>query len=206
MYQKIGMFGVDQTNGTLPPDSFQGDQIRGFGFGPDGAHANLFRFISDFDLSPQNPVGIPLTPAGVQVKKDMEDYMLAFESNLAPIVGQQVTLNAMNQSTVSARINLLEARADVDECDLVAKGHVGSFNVGFVYLGNGSFAADRQASPPISATALRSIVTSGSGTLTYTCAPPGSGQRLGVDRDLDGFLDGDELAAGSDPADPDSTP
>jgi hypothetical protein len=28
--------------------------------------------------------------------------------------------------------------------------------------------------------------------LTYTCTPPGSGQRIGIDRDLDGVLDGDE--------------
>jgi hypothetical protein len=42
--------------------------------------------------------------------------------------------------------------------------------------------------------------------VTYTCAPPGSGERIGIDRDEDGYLDGDELDAGSDPADPDSTP
>jgi hypothetical protein len=36
--------------------------------------------------------------------------------------------------------------------------------------------------------------------------PPGSGRRIGIDRDLDGALDGDERAAGSDPADPTSTP
>src|SRR5262249_14448473 len=30
--------------------------------------------------------------------------------------------------------------------------------------------------------------------------PPGSGRRIGIDRDGDGFLDGDELDAGSDPA------
>lgn len=38
----------------------------------------------------------------------------------------------------------------------------------------------------------------------YTCVPPGSGQRFGVDRD--GFWDGDERDAHADPADPDSTP
>ena len=36
--------------------------------------------------------------------------------------------------------------------------------------------------------------------------PPGSGMRAGIDRDEDGFLDRDELDAGSDPADPLSTP
>jgi hypothetical protein len=42
--------------------------------------------------------------------------------------------------------------------------------------------------------------------VTYTCVPPGSGQRIGVDRDGDGFWDGDERAAHADPADPADTP
>jgi hypothetical protein len=40
--------------------------------------------------------------------------------------------------------------------------------------------------------------------VTYTCTPPGSGERLGIDRDGDGALDGDEEDAGTDPADPNS--
>ena len=42
--------------------------------------------------------------------------------------------------------------------------------------------------------------------LTYTCVPPLSGDRVGIDRDEDGSLDRDELDAGSDPADPGSMP
>jgi hypothetical protein len=36
--------------------------------------------------------------------------------------------------------------------------------------------------------------------------PPGTGHRIGVDRDRDGYLDRDELDNGSDPGDPASTP
>jgi len=42
--------------------------------------------------------------------------------------------------------------------------------------------------------------------ITYTCVPLGSGRRIGIDRDEDGVLDGDEAQAGSDPADPLDTP
>ena len=108
---------------------------------------------------------------------------------------------------MGTRIDLLKARADVFECDLVAKGRIGFVPVGFVYAGGGGqFLADRQSLPPFDDATLSALVAASNGALTYTCAPPGSGERIGVDRDLDGFLDGDEVAAGSDPADPESTP
>jgi hypothetical protein len=65
---------------------------------------------------------------------------------------------------------------------------------------------DRQATSAILDRDLRRLVTASDAELTYTCAPLGSGRRIGIDRDLDGALDGDERAAGSDPADPSSTP
>jgi hypothetical protein len=70
---------------------------------------------------------------------------------------------------------------------------------------DGLFTPDRQALHAVHDTILRALVIA-AGVLTYTCAPPGSGERIGIDRDLDGFLDGDERAAGSDPADPASAP
>jgi hypothetical protein len=42
--------------------------------------------------------------------------------------------------------------------------------------------------------------------MTYTCAPPGSGHRIGLDRDSDGFRDGDEDDHHTDPADPTDHP
>ena len=205
-YQKIGMFGVAFTHGTQGPEPFLGDQIRGFGFNHDGAFPTLFRFNAGFDFGPGNPVGIPDTPEGAQIKLDLEEFVLAFDSNLAPIVGQQVTLTAHDQAAVAARIALLMDRTDAGECDLVAKGRVSHHDVGFLYLGDGHFAGDRQSLPALPDALLRAIVAVSGGALTYTCAPPGSGERIGIDRDLDGALDGDEQAAGSDPANPQSTP
>jgi hypothetical protein len=37
--------------------------------------------------------------------------------------------------------------------------------------------------------------------ITFTCVPPGDGVRSALDRDSDGHRDGDEIFAGSDPAD-----
>jgi hypothetical protein len=206
MYQKVGMFGAGFSIGVLGPDPFMGDQIRGFGFNHDGSIPDMFRFNSLFDASVRNPRGIPTTPEGAEAKRNMEQFMLAFDSNLAPIVGQQVTLTARNEAVALPRIQLLMARADVGECDLVAKGSVNSRQAGFLYLRNGQFKSDRQAIPQIPEGTLRTLVAATDGVLTYTCTPPGSGVRIGIDRDLNGVLDGDERSAGSNPADPHSTP
>ncbi|RYZ39298.1 MAG: hypothetical protein EOO71_20650 [Myxococcaceae bacterium] len=207
MYQKVGMFGAGFPFGNTPADTHLGDQVRGIGFNSDGAIPTLFLFNSGFDFHPIfNAVGIPDTPAGVQAKKDMEQYMFAFETNLAPIVGQQVTLTSTNATVVGPRIDLLVARANAGECDLVAKGRAGTHEMGFVYLGSGLFKTDRAALPLVPSASLRSAVAASHGVLTYTCTPPGSGVRVGIDRDLDGFLDGDERTAGTNPANPASHP
>jgi DNA-binding beta-propeller fold protein YncE len=206
LYQKVGMFGMGATRGLQGPDPFLGDQIRGFGFNHDGTVPDLFRFSSDFDQILPFPFGIPSGPEGVAAKRDMEQFMLAFDTNLAPIVGQQVTLTAAHRAAASARIDLLIARADAGECDLVAKAGAGPFELGFLYAGDGQFMSDRKAIPAIPDALLRWLATASGTALTYTCAPPGTGERIGIDRDLDGVLDGDERAAGCDPADPASTP
>ena len=42
--------------------------------------------------------------------------------------------------------------------------------------------------------------------LIYTAVPPGSGRRLGIDRDRDLWPDRNEATFGTDPADPHSNP
>jgi DNA-binding beta-propeller fold protein YncE len=201
MYQKVGMFGAGFPFGNSPADTFLGDQVRGIGFNSDGAIPTLFHFNSGFDFHPIfNAVGIPATPEGHAAKKNMEDYMFAFESNLAPIVGQQVTLNASNGAVAGPRIELLKQRAQAGECDLVAKGRAGTQTAGFLYLGGGLYQMDRAAVPHVADAALRQAVVQRNGVLTFTCVPPGSGARIGIDRDLDGVLDGDEGAAVSAPS------
>jgi hypothetical protein len=125
---------------------------------------------------------------------------------MAPIVGQQATLTHASNAAVHARLNLLRSRAEAGECDLVVKGHWLGSEIGYLYAGGGLFTVNRAGFPPIADTTLRLLSFLLDVPLTYTCTPPGSGERLGLDRDEDGFRDGDEQDAGSDPADPDSTP
>jgi hypothetical protein len=60
---------------------------------------------------------------------------------------------------------------------------------------------------PLSDGALRTLVTSGKlASITYTAVPRGSGARIAIDRDGDGYADGDEVSRGTNPADPNSHP
>jgi DNA-binding beta-propeller fold protein YncE len=210
MYQKVGMFGEPAAPIFLPDPTLgvhQGDQVRGFGFFHDGSVDTMFRFhdIVFFAQNPAfNPNGFPVSDEGVTMKRQLESYLLAFESNLAPIVGQQVTLGDNNLAAAAARVDLLEARSSLGECDLIAKAQLFGGESGFVHVGGGNYLPDRQGIPPIPGAVLRLIASVV--RVTYTCVPPGSGVRLGIDRDGDGFLDGDEMDHGRDPADPDSTP
>jgi len=139
-------------------------------------------------------------------RRNVEQFILSLDTGLAPIVGQQTTRTPTNGGASDPRIDLLVARAKKGECDLIVKGNSGGAPRGWIRLSSGKFRSDRVLEGPVSETQLRSLV-SGPGTeLTFTCVPPGEGFRSGIDRDLDGFLDGDEIDAGSDPADPDSVP
>jgi hypothetical protein len=212
LYQKVGRFGLPDTFGVLElggDNDFMGDQIRGIGFLHDGSFDTLFRFhrvLAFSTLFPGNTDGFPPPPEGDALRRQVEAFLFAFPSNLAPIVGQQVTLRKTNDVVAGPRINLLKSRADVGECDLVAKSHLGEHELGFTYIGGNQFMGNRQAWPAISSVALRALAGVLGLEVTYTCTPPGSGVRIGIDRDSDGFLDGDEEDAGRDPADPDSKP
>ena len=211
-YQKIGMFGMADNVFFPDTDAFMGDQVRGFGFNNEGGVPTVFRFLHSsgdnvgFNVSEETPGGFEDGPAGDVTRRKVEQFVLAFPSNLAPIVGQQVTLTKTNGAVVGPRIDLLIARANAGECDLVVKGRRHHDEEGFVYVGSGLFVGNRLCDGSISDTALRQQASHAGRELTYTCGPPGSGERMGIDRDSDGFRDGDEEDANSDPADAASTP
>jgi YVTN family beta-propeller protein len=181
LYHKIGMFGLSADN------TFTGDQIRGFGFLHDGSVDTIDHFLEAGVFSINNTE-----------EANLEAFSLEFPTDLAPIVGQQVTLTASNSTVVNARINLLIARANanfnslmlggaVKECDLIVKGTFNGAERGWVRESNGQFRSD--INDVVSDATLRGYAVT-HGPLTYTCAPPGSGVRMGINRDEDNVLDG----------------
>ena len=197
MYEKVGMFGMPQVPFFNPGDvSHQGDQIRGFGFIHDGSVDTLFRFHSATVFN---------FPGGDPQIRDMEQFMFAFDTNLKPVVGQQVTLTDTNATAVNGRINLLIARAAAGDADVVVKGTIGGESRGWALQGNGTFQSDRSADSALTDAELRQIATAAGQELTYTAVPLGAATRAGIDRDEDGVLDGDDnCPAAANPGQEDS--
>lgn len=181
LYQRVGRFGIF----PIPPGltgvetGWLGDQVRGFSFLNDGAGI----------LPPETAA-----------------FLLVFDTNLAPVVGQQETLTTAADAAAAERIGLLLDRADAGECDLTLHGVVDGEARGWLYAGAGFLLTDREGEEPVVEAALRASVGDVVDTLTYTCQPPQTGRRFALDRDADGALDGDERDAGSNPADPASLP
>jgi hypothetical protein len=128
-------------------------------------------------------------------------------------VGQQVTLTSTNSGVVGPRIDLFEQRAGasfdslilggaVTECDVVVKGQVGADPRGW-RRESGTNETDTiyrdDMNQTITGANLR-LLAGTDGPLTYTCAPPGSGTRMGIDQDRDLAFDGlDNCAVLSNP-------
>jgi DNA-binding beta-propeller fold protein YncE len=183
LYTKVGMFGMP----TVPDmnagnNGATGPQVRGNGFRHDGSADTVFRFISGLVFNP-TPDGLVGFVGGDDQRRDVEQFLLAFDSDLAPIVGQQVTLDASNAQAAGPRIDLLIARArtafaskvlgpNVTECDLVARSAVAGKSVTFVLGGDGKFAPDG-GGPSVSDAALRLLALVPGQEITYTCLPPG---------------------------------
>ena len=194
-YQKVGMFGIGP--GLPNATGNVGDEVRGFGFLHDGGVATVFAFLSANVFTLNNTQ-----------QQQLEQFVLALDTGLKPAVGQQVSATpaTFNDATVITRIDDLIARDDAGNCELVVKGVLANQQRGWVYAGANMFRSDRASESLVDKTTLRQQAQTAGQDLTYTCVPPGSGQRIGIDRDEDAYPDRTELDAGSDPANAASVP
>jgi YVTN family beta-propeller protein len=163
---------------TITP---KGKRTAGVGFTHDGTAESLDAYL-------RRPVFAFPSP---RARRDVEAFLMALDTGTAPAVGLQATLGGASRSGAMKRIALLVSQADAGNCDLVIKGVVGGSRRGFAYVGSGRFRPDRRADEEVSLEALCGGAGAGS-ELTFTGVPPGRGMQMGVDRDADGTLDGDE--------------
>ena len=198
IYQKIGMFDMDSLRRGLPAGL---PQIRGFGFSSQGTVDTLlthFR-VSRFDLRGgikfASEAGIPVRDSKANA---LTEYLLAFDSNLAPVVGQQMTLCSDGAAIALDRIELFIQRAGAHECDVVVKGSLDGESRGWVMTaasdssGDIVFQSDRMLQQH-TFRQLQQIALQTGQELTFTCVPPGAGKRIGIDRNENGTYDADEM-------------
>jgi hypothetical protein len=160
-----------------------GEQLAGFGFIHDGSIDTLMRFLRLPIFTFRNDAD----------RRDVEAFLLAFDTGVAPAVGLQVTVGEAGQTSPATveRIRLLMQQAEIGNCELIIKGIYQGARRGFVYTRDGVFQPDRRLDSTVHWEEL--IRTAGPGAeLTFTGVPVGSGRRLGIDRDSDGSPDGDE--------------
>jgi len=199
LYEKVGF------------EMTQAESLAGFGFLHDGSIDSLARFVSEPVFEVQS----------VQDIADLVAFLLSFSGSDLPTgslgsltelpgpssrdthaaVGMQQTLPDGDV----AMVDRLQVLAIVGVIDLVAHGVQNSENRGWYFdRANGRFASDRNDEAETLAD-LRALAAPGA-ELTFTAVPTGSGRRIGIDRDADGFGNATERDLGTDPADATSHP
>ncbi len=197
-YEKTG-FQLKQTLST-----------RGFGYFHDGTVDTLARFTSEpifsvtSDQQVANLVAFMLSLTGSDLPAGSTNPALLQppgppSRDTHALVGRQLTLAAAPTPAQSASLAQMTGQADLNRVGLVAKGIVGGILRGYAYLGSNAWQSDRAGSTTTTI-ALTNGAAPGS-EITFTVVPRLSQTRIGIDRDLDGWYDGDELDLGSDPAD-----
>lgn len=177
IYQKINF---DNTPGAI--------STNGFGFVHDGNLASIFAFLSQ-------PVFQSFSTDTVR-KSNLNAFLMCFDTGTAPAGGYSRTLMAANlsDSQVLADWSVLEQQASLRNIDLIAKGALDGQLRGLVYRpSSNDYASDKLGVGPFTRQQLAAkLQASTADILTFMGVPPGSGIRMGTDRNLNGVLDGDE--------------
>jgi len=139
-------------------------------------------------------------PSGLTERSQLEAFMLAFDSNLKPMVGQQLTLEDGGSNVADLRTLLGSAARG--ECD--AGVRQGAFGY-LVTAPNAARPNESTLEDGLGQSLPLSALAGANGPITITCYPPqpdhSEARRSALDRDADGVTDVREIRAGSDPSD-----
>ena len=178
---------------------FLGLNELGIGFGNKGIIPSLPHFDSVFvDLTEQEHA-------------DLEAFLLAWDTGLAPASTFQFTARAGTPADASAAsLEFLLGQSAAGNCDVVAFGRsldlFGAYRPIALALehGDGLFHLPSASLGPIEGPTLLAAAEAGFTDVTFLGLPLGTGRRAALDRDLDRLLDWDEHLSGSSPTEPDS--
>ena len=179
-YQKTGL---NRTKGSPATGT---NSIGGFGYQHDGKFEDLVAFFS------QSVFGTFATDG--LLKTNVQAFVLCFDTGTAPAVGYSRTALAtnVNSASLSNDWSLLEAQAALGtNIELVVKGTIDGVRHGLLYQpGANNYKLDSTNAAPLTRAQLAAKILAGD-TLTFMGVPSGAGNRMGLDRDLNGVLDGD---------------
>jgi YVTN family beta-propeller protein len=157
------------------------ESLSGFGLEHDGVRATIA----------QAHTG----PRFVSIQNDatiignLTAFLLCFDTGTKPAVGHSVTISQENMSepSVLEAWGLLETQAAGRRAtiDLIAKADFGGL---FYDLSSGEYRSDIQAGLTRTRSWIEDRISAGA-TVTLMGVPRRSGERMGIDRNLDGILD-----------------
>jgi hypothetical protein len=183
-------FKVPQLRAIYQKQSFNknttnGPSIGGFGLTHDGTDPSLQVFLS-------RPVFVNIRN-DTRIKNDLSAFVQSFDTGTAPAVGFTRTIVAANvgNPAVSNDWSLLQSQAAVTNINLIVKGTIDGQRHGLLYQPTlAKYQPDSTNLPAFTHADLLAKIQNGD-TLTFMGVPPGSGIRMGIDRNEDGLLDGD---------------
>jgi hypothetical protein len=157
-----------------------------------------------------------------QTIADMTALLLAFPGGLAPVgdlfggvfpddsldshaaVGTQFTVRGPQGHPLLAQFLEPAGYGVQNGFEIVVRGMNDGLNRSWYFARDG-IQSDRNNEPYITLDALLALASPDT-PLTFTVVPTGTGRRIGVDRDDDGYFDRTEIESGFDPNDPLSHP
>jgi YVTN family beta-propeller protein len=172
IYQKMHFSNVAGTN-----------TIGGFGITHDGTDPTLQVFLS-------RPVFVNIR-SNTTIKNNLAAFVQCFDTGTAPAVGYSRTITLANLNTSANDWSLLESQAHLTNIDLVVKGTLNGVRHGWVFQPlSGSYQPDTTRMLSMTRSQLSTNLQA-MDAITIMGVPPGSGVRMGIDRDMDGVLDAD---------------
>jgi len=185
VYTRIGMFGqIFREDDNTSTGKFMGDQVTGYGLSHDGGVDTMENFLT-----------VRVFHTETDEVDEIFEYVTQVPTGLAPMVGQQATLTAATQSQASmvdlmlgqATLHLQADGPNKQQCDLIAWGVADGVPMSWSMNSTDQlFTADDGSISNLSS--LKALSREGDNTVTFMCTPPGSGQRIAIDRDEDGLL------------------
>ncbi|MBX3379600.1 MAG: beta-propeller fold lactonase family protein [Phycisphaeraceae bacterium] len=181
----------------------QMENTAGFGLLHDGSVDSIERFVAEPVFNVQSDQEIANLTALILAFSGSEMAVSGSNNPFDPpgplsrdthaAVGKQTTLVSFATATESqlSLLSQFEALASVGKVGLVVKGRVNGVSRGWAYQG-GMFQPDK-AGPLVTLASVKNLASLGN-EQTWMIVPKGSEVRIGIDRDLDGILDGDERA------------